>query len=126
MSPDRIREAPTDRFDAPALTFDMKAQAAALRAEPTPARHGHRQKTLYKHGGRSIALFVMDPGAALAEHAAAGTVSIQAVEGELMVSVGGADQRLDPGHLLVMAPGTRHAVRAAGPSVFLLQVSLGA
>jgi len=114
MTDERPREAPAERFDAPCLAFDLHEEASAIRAEPTPAHAGHRQKTLYKHKGRTIGLFVME----------AGVVSIQSIEGEIVTTVQGEEHRLRPGHLLMMPPGVRHDVRATVPSVFLLQVSL--
>ena len=136
MSDDRLRTPPVERFAADHLDFDLHAEAAALEAEQAPTRHGHRQKTLYKCPGRTVALFVLNPGAALPEHAAAGAVTVQAIEGEVEVRVvgsggggggggGGVElHRLSPGRLLAMAPGVRHDVRASGRAVFLLQVSL--
>lgn len=126
MTDERPREAPAERFDAPCLGFDLHEEARAIRAESTPAHAGHRQKTLYKRGGRTIALFVMDAGAMLHEHAAAGVVSIQSIEGEIVTTVQGAAHHLRPGQLLTMPPGVRHAVHARMPSAFLLQVSLEA
>ncbi|MFG0293766.1 MAG: cupin domain-containing protein [Phycisphaerales bacterium JB050] len=126
MSSDRLREHPADRFDTDHLTFDLHQQAEILRAEPITTKHGHRQKTLYKHAGRTIALFVMDKGAEMREHATDGTVSIQAIEGDLIVTAAGAEQHLKPGGLVILASGVRHAVKAESGAVFLLQVSLGA
>lgn len=124
MSDDRPRAAPAERFAAEHLAFDLHAEAAALEAEQTPKPHGHRQKTLFKNSGRTVALFVLDAGASLAEHATSGIVTVQAIEGELEVTAGGTGYHLQPGRLLVMAPGVRHDVRAASRAVFLLQVSL--
>lgn len=132
MSDDRLRTPPVERFAVDHLVFDLHAEAAALEAEQAPTRHGHRQKTLYKCPGRTVALFVLNPGAALPEHAAAGAVTVQAIEGEIEVGKFGGhgeaaaveSHRLSPGRLLVMAPGVRHDVRASGRAVFLLQVSL--
>lgn len=125
MTDDRLRTPPVERFATDHATFDLRAEAAALEAEHAgPPKHGHRQKTLYKHGGRTLALFVLEAGAALAEHAANGTVTVQAIEGEVEMSVAGRSHRLAPGNLLVMAPGVRHDVRAESRAVFLLQVSL--
>jgi len=120
-----MREAPSERFEARFLEFDLGAEAARLRFEPAPARHGHRQKTLFKHGGRTIALFVMDAGSTLLEHAADGTVSIQAVEGVVRVGMEGGECRLSAGQVLVLRPGLPHSVVAETDAVFLLQVSLG-
>ena len=125
MTDDRSRTAPSERFAAEHLAFDLHAEAAALEAEPTPKQHGHRQKTLFKSSGRTVALFVLDAGAGLAEHSAAGIVTVQVIEGGLDIKAGGAEYHLHPGMVLVMAPGVRHDVRAEGErAVFLLQVSL--
>ncbi len=126
MPDERLREPPHQRFDAPSLTFHIPSALAELRAENGTAINGHRQKTLYKNAGRTIALFAMAPGGELPDHSASGTVSIEAVEGELTVTVDGTEQALGHGELVVMPPNTRHAVRSASESAFLLQVSLGA
>lgn len=126
MTTERLREHPAERFDADWLSFDFHKEAEALRAEPIPTKHGHRQKTLYKHAGRTIAIFVMDEGAVMREHSADGTVSIQPVEGELAVTVQGEDKHLKTGGLLVLASGVPHEVKAKTAAVFVLQVSLGA
>jgi quercetin dioxygenase-like cupin family protein len=124
MTDERPRTAPSERFAPEHLAFDLHAEAAALEDEPTPKQHGHRQKTLFKNSGRTVALFVLDPGASLAEHATSGIVTVQAIEGDLDVTAGGVDYPLRAGMLLVMAPGVRHDVRAQSRAVFLLQVSL--
>lgn len=124
MTDERPRTAPSERFAPEHLAFDLHAEAAALEDEPTPKQHGHRQKTLFKNSGRTVALFVLDPGANLAEHATSGIVTVQAIEGDLDVTAGGVDYPLRAGMLVVMAPGVRHDVRAKSRAVFLLQVSL--
>lgn len=125
MSDERERQAPAERFAADALVFDLRAEIAALRAEQGPARHGHRQKTLYKHAGRTVALFVMEAGAHLPEHAADGLVTVQAVEGQIDVGAAGDTRALRAGMMLVLAPGVRHDVRATAGAAFLLHVALG-
>ncbi|KAA0217049.1 MAG: hypothetical protein DYG94_01885 [Leptolyngbya sp. PLA3] len=126
MSDERERQAPAERFAAESIVFDLQAEIAALRAEHAPARHGHRQKTLYKHAGRTVALFVMDAGSQLPEHAAGGAVTVEVIEGEIEMAASGRTHALRAGMMLVMAPGIRHAVRAPTAAAFLLQVSLAA
>lgn len=126
MVSDHERQPPSERFAVESMTLDLHAETAALHAESSPSKHGHRQKTLFKHGGRTIALFVMDTDATLPEHAAGGTVTVQPIEGELLAVVEGKTQRLVPGQILVMPPRVRHSVRAIITSAFLLQVSLDA
>lgn len=124
MSDEHVRQPPAQRFAEESVVFDLPSEIAALRAEPAGGKHGHRQKTLYKHAGRTIALFLFDAGATLAEHSTAGMVSVEPIEGELALNVAGEERRLRPGNVLVMSPGVRHDVRAVSASVFLLQVSL--
>lgn len=124
MSDEHLRQPPAQRFAEASMLFDLPAEIAALRAEPMATKHGHRQKTLYKHAGRTIALFVFDAGATLANHSAAGMVSVQPIEGELAMNVGGEERLLRPGNVLVMSPGVRHDVRAITAATFVLQVSL--
>ena len=126
MNDDRLRTAPTERFDAEHLVFDLHAEASSLETEHGPNKHGHRQKTLYKHAGRTVALFVLDAGSCLREHAANGVVTVQAIEGTLHVTAGSEAHNIKAGGILVMAPGVRHDVRADSRAVFLLQISLPA
>jgi len=124
MTDHRPRQPPAERFAQESLLLDLHAEIAALRAEHIPTKHGQRQKTLYKHAAWTIALFVMEPDAMLPEHATVGMVSVQPLEGELSMTVGGVSRRLNPGNFFVMSPGVRHDVRAVTAAVFLLQVSL--
>lgn len=114
---------PESRFAAPVQSFDLHAEVAALRAS-APAKHGHRQKALLKIGGHTIAIFVLDAGAQLPEHHAAGTVCIQPIEGEVVVTSQGRSQTLGPGHIQTLAPRVPHAVKADRQAAFLLHVSL--
>jgi len=124
MDTERMRQPPRERFAVESTTLDLRTELEALRAEDAPTRHGHRQKSLFKHGGRTIALFMMDAGATLPEHGAAGTVTVQPIEGVLMMVVAGKEEQLVSGQILIMPPRIRHAVTAITAAVFLLQVSL--
>lgn len=123
MNDQRLRPAPESRFAALSVVLDLAAEAAAVRAEG-PALHGHRQKTLFKHGDRTIALFTLDAGACIPEHRAAGTVTIQLIEGEITVMADGRSHCLCVGHILVLAPNVAHGVRAERSASFLLQITL--
>jgi quercetin dioxygenase-like cupin family protein len=125
MSDERLREPPESRFDTSSHVFDLRAELAALRAE-SPGPRGHHQKTLLKQGGRTVALFALDASSGLPEHKAAGTVTIQPIEGEVVVTAEGRTHRLGPHHVLALAPNVRHSVTAERPAAFLLQISLAA
>ena len=121
----RLREHPEARFSAAQHQFDLHAAARELAAEPATPVRGHRQKTLYRHGRLTVAIFAFDPGASLPPHTAAGAVTINVLEGHLHVRTPAAEHDLPAGNLLVLAPGVEHDVAAgAQPSVMLLQVHL--
>jgi quercetin dioxygenase-like cupin family protein len=123
-SSDRLRTHPQERFLAGHRKIDLNDATAELRAEGRPAAGGHRQKTLYKHGGATIALFYFDTGGRLAEHKTAGTVTIHALDGHIRVNAAGETHELTAGQLAVFAPGTPHDVTAVVPSRMLLTVHL--
>lgn len=120
----RPRPHPDERFAPPALAFDLGATAAELSREATAPHAGHRQKTLYRHGGASLSLFVFEAGAELREHRANGTVFIQVLRGRLTLHAAGQRHELQAGRVFVMSPGVPHDVHADEPTHMLLTVSL--
>ena len=120
--PPRPREHPDVRFAPEQHLIDLRAVAREL-AE-TPARRGQRQKALYRHGRLTVALFTFDAGAGLADHVAAGVVTINVLDGRLRIKAGDVENTLPAGSLLVLAPGVRHDVYAVEPSTMLLKVYL--
>jgi quercetin dioxygenase-like cupin family protein len=126
---DRKREHPDVRFAAAQHSFDLHAVVRELLAEPATSVRGHRQKTLYRHGRLTVALFAFDGGGSLPPHTAAGAVTINVLQGRLRVRTPDEEHDLPAGNLLVLAPGVQHDVAAPGPaagepSVMLLQVHL--
>jgi quercetin dioxygenase-like cupin family protein len=123
---DRTRVHPDTRFAPPAQEFDLDAVARELSRERGGAAspQGHRQKTLYRHGNSTLALFLFDAGGGMREHRASGTVFIQVLEGRLTVNAQGQRHELVAGRVLVMAPGVVHDVRAEEPARMLLTVCL--
>ena len=121
---DRTRTHPDERFAPPAQAFDLDAAVAELARETTTPHAGHRQKTLYRHGGSTLALFVFQGGAELPEHRTNGTVFIQVLRGRLTVHAAGERHDLAAGRVLVLSPGVPHDLRAEVLTHMLLTVSL--
>lgn len=121
---DRTRMHPTARFAPSAQAFKLDAAAAELAAESTTTARGHRQKTLYRYGQSSLALFLFDAGSELREHRTNGTVFIQVLRGRLTVGADGQRHDLPAGRVLVMSPGVPHDLHAEEPTQMLLTVSL--
>jgi quercetin dioxygenase-like cupin family protein len=123
-SPERMRTAPAERFAGEAHSFDLSRALRDLRAEPHPARDGHRQVTIFHHTPVTHVLFAFDAGGTLGRHSTGGLVTIHALEGRLLVHADGVPHQLAAGELLILRPDVPHDVRAEEPSAMLLTVHL--
>jgi quercetin dioxygenase-like cupin family protein len=123
---DRTRPHPEQRFAPPAQAFDLEATAQAISREPSNLPQKQRQKTIYRYGNSTLALFLFEAGARMEEHRAQGTVFIHVLAGRLTVQA--LDQRHDlpAGQVLVMAPDVPHDLYAEQDSRMLLTVCLQA
>lgn len=125
MSPpdrDRLRTHPAERFAGPEQIVDLATEAAQLRREPIPAKHGHRQITLVHKGPLRVMLFAFEPGGRLPGHTAPGVVVLQALTGSLTVRTPDATHGLHTGRILALEPAVPHDVEALGPAELLVTV----
>jgi quercetin dioxygenase-like cupin family protein len=86
-------------------------------------RSGRNARTLVKNGPLRLTLVVLGPGGQLAEHEAAGPITVQVLDGRIRFSTGDETRVLGPGQLLAAAPGIRHRVASDDGACFLLTVS---
>ena len=121
---ERTRTHPQERFAPLAQVFDFDAVADEMAREPSATTKRHRQKTLYRHGNTSLALFLFEAGAELREHRANGTVFIQVLDGRIIVQAQGTRHELTTGQVLVMSPGVPHDLHAEEAARMLLTVCL--
>ena len=118
----RLRQDPRERFAAPQLQVDLETVIAKLRSEPHAGERGHRQETLYRRGGYTIALFAFDRFAGLSEHKANGIVNIHVLRGCMKITAAGQVHELRAGQMLILAPGVAHAVAAEEEGEMLVTV----
>jgi quercetin dioxygenase-like cupin family protein len=122
-SPDeRLRPHPVGRLAGPVVPLNLPEIARALRAEPHPARDGHRQVGLIHGEDLRLVLFAFEAGGRLPEHRAPGQVVIHCLRGELVVAAGGTPHRLGAGEALALDSSVPHAVDAVAESDMLLTV----
>ena len=121
---DRLRPHPEERFAAAQIDIDLSTIVARLRSEPHAGERGHRQQTLYRGAGATIALFVFDRFTHLPEHKAAGVVNMHVLRGRLKITAGDQVHELRNGQMLILAPGIPHSVAAEEESELLLTVHL--
>lgn len=103
--------------------FDLADEIA--RYAPAEGASGRRAETLVKTDQLRVVLVTMRGGAELHEHHAPGPITIQALRGQLVARVAGDEFQLQPGNLIAVAAGVRHAVQVEGESAFLLTIGAG-
>jgi len=102
--------------------FDLKQEMTDAQSKK-PWTAGHYAKTLFKKEDFRTVLIAMEPKARMNEHHADGTLSLQALKGEIQVSVRGKSQDLSEGSLLTLSASIPHEVEAVTDSAFLLTIS---
>jgi quercetin dioxygenase-like cupin family protein len=68
--------------------------------------------------------WVLPAGRSVPEHLAYGPVTVQCVQGEVLLRLEGAERRLGPGAMVYLAAGERHALQATADSVLLVTMVL--
>ena len=124
VTQERLRPHPSDRLLGPAVLLDLPDLAKRLRAEPHPAKDGHRQAGLVHRGPLRLILFTLEPGARLPEHRAPGHVLIHCIRGALAVQAGDTRHRVGTNETLALEPDVPHDVEAVEESDMLLTVCL--
>jgi len=120
----RLRQHPQERFAAPQLQIDLQDVIARLRTEPHAGERGHRQETLYRHGGYTIALFAFERFTGLSEHKANGIVNMHVLRGCMKITAASQVHELRAGQMLILAPGMAHAVAAEEEGEMLVTVQM--
>ncbi len=69
-------------------------------------------KTLKESRAGTITLFAFDEGQVLSEHSAPFEAVVQVIEGEGFFIIGGEEQGLKAGQMIIMPSNVPHAVRA--------------
>ncbi len=92
----------------------------AERFKPEENKAGRRAEILIKENDLRVTLITMRAGIELDEHSAAGTATIQVLEGRFEVSYTGGSVTLGPGELCSLRRDVKHSVKAVKSGAFLL------
>lgn len=107
-----------------AALIDLEDAGSELLEAAAASANGRAQRVLHRHGRTTILMFALSDNAAVPAHAAAGVVSVQALRGRVLLGVGDGGFEVTPGRMVWIHPGVVHDLRAQGPSVVLVHVSL--
>lgn len=99
------------------------AEAFALHGLPSAA-NARRTHALLKASSLELVLLVLREGHHLPWHAAPGEITLQGLDGRLVIDLPDRAVVLEPGHLLHLGAGEPHAVRAEADSRALLTLCL--
>lgn len=104
------------------LVFDIDEEREHAADPQLIDRSGRNARTLLKDGPLRVTLVVLGAAGELAEHEAAGPITVQVVDGRIRFSAGDDEHDLGPGQLLAVGPGIRHRVTSDDGGAFLLTV----
>lgn len=104
------------------LAFDLLVEGVRVKDHALLRRHGRNARTLAKEDGLRITQVALAAGGLIASHSADGPISIQVLEGDLLVTTPTASHRVRRGGLLTLPAGAPHEVASSAGSVFLLTV----
>lgn len=122
--PRRLRTPPRERFTGDTQPFDLERIFERLAEEAHPPIDGHHQITLFKSGTSTVMAFLFDRKGYLPRHQADGIVTIQVLEGRLVVETPEERHAVGEDGLLVLRPGVPHEVNAEAPSKMIMTVHL--
>lgn len=77
-------------------------------------------RTLIDRKIGTLTLFAFDDGQGLSEHTAPYDAFVQIVDGAADITIGGEDQRVTAGQMIIMPANVPHALRAVGRFKMLL------
>jgi quercetin dioxygenase-like cupin family protein len=117
----------TDKHAAPTFPIarlDLEAEICRMRASPRPG--GHLGKTLLRTADLRLVLLLLDHGARIPDHQGDGALTIQVLDGRVVVTLLESSFDLSSGQLLAIERGVSHALVAIEDSAVLLTVAWGA
>jgi quercetin dioxygenase-like cupin family protein len=96
------------------------AEALQLAELIAPTAHGIASRVLAKTSGGNVTLFAFDAGEGLSEHTTPFDALVLVIEGEMVLTIGGAAVHAAPGTIVRLPSAVPHAVEAASAARMLL------
>ena len=109
----------THDLEAEHMVLDLGAIVTELHGA-TARGQARRGVTLLKQGGMSLVLTHLHAGGTLQEHAAPGVATVQVLDGQVRLEIGGESLDVPFGRLVAFNAGVRHSVKALEDSTLLV------
>jgi quercetin dioxygenase-like cupin family protein len=107
------------------LLVDLEREASTLFGEPEWAERDRNSRTIATTDRMRITLTVLREGAEVGSRETDDTFEVQALRGNVRLTVDGADVDLAAGQLATMEEPSDWTIRATSDAVILLTVALG-
>jgi quercetin dioxygenase-like cupin family protein len=108
---------------SPFLSFELGAEVHGLQTEDHAWQAGRNAKILVKYPDFRVLLIGLRAGTRVAQHHAAGSVSIQTISGHILVRAAGRPFDLPEGQLLTLEREVPHDVDALAESAILVTIA---
>jgi quercetin dioxygenase-like cupin family protein len=110
-------------IDAPLVNISLAACIEQIRHEETWKKSDRNAITIFKSAMMRIVLIALHKDAEMKEHSAAGNISIQVIEGEMLFSTAAQTVILGRGQMLALHEAIPHSELARSETVFLLTLT---
>lgn len=111
------------KIDGPLVVIDLAACIEQIRQEETWRKSDRNAMTVFKSAMLQIVLIALHKGAEMKEHSTVGNISIQVIEGEMLLSTAAQTIILESGQMLALHEAVPHNVLAKSETVFLLTLT---
>ena len=111
------------KIDAPLVTIDLASFIKQIRKEKTWKDADRNAITVFKANGLRIVLIAMRKGAEMIKHKADGLISVQVLEGKMVLNTDERSVKLGAGQMLALHEGIPHSLLAKKKTIFLLTLT---
>jgi len=109
--------------DAPMVSIDLNLFTEQIKTEEIWKSSDRNAITVFKTDTMSIVLIALHKNAELKKHTAAGLISVQVLEGQIMFTTDELAVELNKGQMITLHEHIPHAVLAKEESIFLLTLA---
>lgn len=110
-------------IDAPLVSLDLNSFIEQIKKEKKWKETDRNAITVFKTNGLRIVLIAMRKGAEMAKHTADGLISVQVLEGKMLLKTDEQSVKLGKGQMLALHEGISHSLLAKKKTIFLLTLT---
>ena len=114
------QDRPAARLSRPVIEVEIRRHLDAIRAGAAYRDSDHAAETMVKEPGLRVVLIALKAGGRLPKHRARASITVQAVEGTVRLTVEGSTIELTEGSLVAVAAGVPHDLETVAPGAVLV------